>query len=208
LINILFVPGLLCSAEVFAPQVAALWPYGPVTVASTLVGTTISAISASRFMRRAPERVIKLAPLDTSALPDTPEQITQRRDLVSQARTGDFEAFLAQALTAILHPAHQNDPVLRATNVRMALAVGLDGLARQEEAAITRVDSRPSLAAIKVPTLVLVGDRDPLTPPDRAEEIASAIPGARLVVVPECGHGSTLEQSEAVNRALFEWITG
>src|SRR4051794_28223718 len=95
------VPGLLCSAEVFGPQIAALWPHGPVTVASTLEGDTIAAIAAAivaaappRFalagismgglicleiMRQAPERVIKLALLDTSARPDTPEQTAQRR---------------------------------------------------------------------------------------------------------------------------------
>ena len=230
MIPILLIPGLLCSAEAFTSQVAALWPYGPVTVASTLTGRSIpeiaDAILASappRFalagismggyvcfeiMRRAPERVIRLALLDTSALPDSPEQITQRRALVSRARTGDFQSLLAEALTAILHPAHRDDPSLRATNVRMGLTIGIDGFERQEEAAITRVDSRPSLGAIKAPTLVLVGDQDPLTPPSQAQEIANAIPGARLVVVPECGHASTLEQPEAVNRALIEWITG
>jgi pimeloyl-ACP methyl ester carboxylesterase len=227
---VVLIPGLLCSAEVFAPQVAALWPYGPITVASTLEGETIAEIAAAilaaapprfalagismggficlKIMRRAPERVIKLALLDTSARPDTSEQSAQRRTLVAQARTGDFEALLAQALSGILHPAHQNDPALREINVRMGLTVGVEGLARQVEAVIARIDSRPGLSAISVPTLVLVGDRDLLTPLDRAEEMAAAIPDARLVVVSECGHGSTLEQPEAVNRALIAWTAG
>jgi pimeloyl-ACP methyl ester carboxylesterase len=226
---IVFIPGLLCSAEVFAPQAAALWPYGSVTVASTLEGDTIAEIAATilatapphfalagismggyicfEIMRQAPERVIKLALLDTSARPATPEQIKEGRALVELSRTADFKALLAQALSSILHPAHQNDLALREVNVRMGLTVGLDGFARQQEAAIARVDSRTGLAAIAVPTLVLVGDSDPLTPPDRSEEIAEGIPGARLVVVPECGHGSTLEQPAAVNRALIEWIS-
>jgi pimeloyl-ACP methyl ester carboxylesterase len=226
---IVLVPGLLCSAEVFAAQIAALWPYGPVTVASTLEGSKMSEIAGSilasappRFalagismggyicfeiMRQAPDRVVKLALLDTSARPDTPEQTAQRRALVSQVKTGDFKALLAQALTAILHPAHQNDPVLREVNVRMGLAVGVDGFERQTEAVIGRGDSRPDLANILTPTLVLVGDSDPLTPPDRSEEIAAAIPDAWLVVAPECGHSSTIEQPEAVNRALIDWIT-
>jgi pimeloyl-ACP methyl ester carboxylesterase len=88
----------------------------------------------------------------------------------------------------------------------MSLTVGMDGFARQQGAIIARVDSRPSLAAISVPTLVLVGDSDLLTPPDRTEEMAATIRGARLVVVAECGHGSTLEQPDAVNQALTEWI--
>jgi pimeloyl-ACP methyl ester carboxylesterase len=228
MIPMVLVPGLLCTAEVFAPQVAALWRYGPITVASTLEGTTIAEMAAAilatappRFalaaismgghigfeiMRQAPERVIKLALLDTSARADTPEQVAQRRALVAQARTGNFRSLVEQLMGALLHPTHQNNAALREVILRMSLTVGVDGFARQQEAIIARIDSRPSLAAISVPTLVLVGDSDLLTPPDRAEEVAAAIRGARLVVVEECGHGSTLEQPDAVNHALTEWI--
>jgi pimeloyl-ACP methyl ester carboxylesterase len=228
MIPIVLVPGLLCSAEVFAPQVAALWRYGPITVASTLEGKTMAEIAAAilatappRFalvgismgghvsfeiMRQAPERVVKLALLDTSARADTPEQVAQRRALVAQARTGTFGSLVEQLMGVLLHPTHQNNVALREVILRMSLTVGIDGFARQQEAIIARIDSRPSLAAISVPTLVLVGDSDLLTPPDRAEEIAAAIRGARLVVVAECGHGSTLEQPDAVNQALTEWI--
>jgi pimeloyl-ACP methyl ester carboxylesterase len=90
--------------------------------------------------------------------------------------------------------------------VRMGLALGAAGFVRQQIAIIGRIDSRPRLADIKVPTLVLVGDKDALTPPDRSEEMAAAIPDARLVVVPNCGHASTLEQPETVNAALAEWL--
>ena len=226
---IVLIPGMLCSAEVFAPQVAALWPYGPVTVASTLEGETLAAIASvilasapPRFalcgismggyicleiMRQAPERVLKLALLNTSADPEPPQGIAQRRALVAQARAGDFRALLKQVLPSILlHPDHRSDEALIEVNVLMGLTVGVEGMARQQEAIIARADSRPHLAAISVPTLVLVGDSDLLTPPDRSEALAAAIPGARVVVVPECGHASTLEQPEAVNRALIEWI--
>jgi pimeloyl-ACP methyl ester carboxylesterase len=77
---------------------------------------------------------------------------------------------------------------------------------RQQTAIMTRPDSRPGLAAIRCPTLVLVGDGDESTPPDRAAEIANGIPGAHLVEVPECGHLSTLEQPAHVTRALVEWL--
>jgi pimeloyl-ACP methyl ester carboxylesterase len=227
---VLLVPGLLCTAEVFAPQVTALWPHGPVTVASTLEGRTIAEMAASilaaapphfalaglsmggyiafEILRQAPDRVVKLALLDTTARPDTPQQIRLRRSMVAQARKGDFPALLTQAFNAVLHPSRRGDPRLQAINLRMGLTVGVEGFARQTEATMGRIDSRPGLSAIVVPTLVLVGDSDPLTPPDRAEEMAAAIPGARLVVLPECGHASTLEQPEAVNRALVDWLSG
>jgi len=227
---IVLVPGMLCSPEIFASQITALWPYGSVTVASTLEGETIAEMAAAiltaappRFalagismggfiefeiMRQAPERVIKLALLSTEARPDTPGQSAQRRTLLAQVDTGNFETLLALALPAIVHPAHQEDSALREANVRMGLAVGIERWARQVEAVMARIDYRPSLPAISVPTLVLVGDSDTFTPPNRAEEMVAAIPGARLVVVPQCGHASTIEQPDAVNRALIEWITG
>ena len=227
---ILFVPGLLCTAECFTGQAEALWPYGPVTIASTLNGSTMAEIAAAiladappRFalcgismggylsfeiLRQAPERVVKLALLDTSARPDTPEDTAQRHALVAQARSGDFHALLTIVMPLLLHPAHQSDTRINAISVRMGMDIGVDGFARQQAAIIARPDSRPGLAAISVPTLVLVGDHDPLTPPDRAREIAEAIPGARLVVVPDCGHASTLEQPAAVSQALVDWIGG
>ena len=222
------IPGLLCSAELYAPQMAALWPIGPVTVASTLSGTTMSEIAANilrdapqhfalvglsmggyvalEIMRRAPERVSKLALLNTSARPDTPEQTEQRRAMLAQAKAGDFKGLLTQVMAMLPHPAHRDDKHLLEDNVRMGLTVGLDGFERQTQAIIGRADSRPHLADIAVPTLVLVGDRDPTTPLFLSEEIVAAIPNSRLVIVPECGHGSTLEQPEAVNRALVAWL--
>lgn len=225
---ILLIPGLACTAEMFTAQIAALWPHGPVTVASTLEGDTIAGMAASilaaappRFalggismggyisfeiLRQAPERVTRLALLDTSARPDTPEQTEARRAFVARVRQGELEAVLRQIAPNLLHPDHRDAALLIETQVRMGLAVGPDGFVRQEEAISGRIDSRPHLSAINVPTMVLVGDRDPLTPPSRAEEIAAGVPGARLVVVSECGHASTLEQPEAVNRALVNWI--
>jgi pimeloyl-ACP methyl ester carboxylesterase len=128
---IVLVPGLLCTAEVFYPQISALWPFGPVTIASTLEGDSIPQIARRIFasappqfalagismggyicleiMRLAPDRVIKLALIDTSGRPDPPDRSKQRRAVVEKARSGDFEAMVTTGLTAILHPAHQQD---------------------------------------------------------------------------------------------------
>lgn len=225
---ILFVPGLLCSAEIFEAQVAALWPHGPTTVASTLEGETVGEVArriletapprfalagismggyiSLEIMRQAPERVSRLALLDTTARPDTPEQTEQRRLTLEEARTRDFLSTALAGLTNLLHPERRGDVSLRNTNERMARAVGLEGFARQLELIISRPDSRPFLSAIAIPTLVLVGDADALTPVERAQEIAENIPGAKLVIVPRCGHLSTIEQPQAVSNALLDWI--
>jgi pimeloyl-ACP methyl ester carboxylesterase len=223
------IPGLACTAEMFTAQTVALWPHGPVTVASTLEGETIAAMAAAilrdappRFalggismggyiameiLRQAPERVMKLALLNTSARADTPEQIEARRLLIERVRNGELEAVLAQVTPNLLHPAHRDRQDLIDIQIRMGRDVGSDGFIRQEAAITKRIDSRPHLAAIRVPTLVLVGDRDPLTPPDRAREIADAIPDASLAIIPDCCHASTLEQPKAVNAALAEWAS-
>lgn len=225
---LVFIPGLLCTAELFAPQLAALWPYGPVTVASTLEGETIAQMATAilaqappqfalvglsmggmislEIMRRAPARVLKLALLDTTAQPASPEQASFFDGLLTQARRGEATTVLGDVLISVLHPVHQRDPALRAVNQRMGAAIGLASFARQVAAVLSRPDSRPSLAAIAVPTLVLVGEQDQLTPPAAARELAAAIPDARLVVLPECGHGSTIEQPQAVNEALRSWL--
>ena len=85
--------------------------------------------------------------------------------------------------------------------------VGVEGFINQQTAIIGRPDSRPGLAAIRCPTLVIVGDGDVLTPPERAEEIANGIPGARLAVIRDSGHLSTLEQPSAVTKAMVEFLT-
>jgi pimeloyl-ACP methyl ester carboxylesterase len=184
---ILLIPGLACTAELFGPQIPALWRLGPVTIATSTEGDSMADIAAAilrdappRFalgglsmggylaleiMRQAPERVLKLALMDTAARPDTPEQSALRRTLIERSDAGDLEGVLRQIAPNLLHPDHRDDRVLIETQVRMGLAVGPEAFKRQQTAIINRIDSRPYLSAIAVPTLVLVGDRDALTPP-------------------------------------------
>ncbi|AEA62804.1 alpha/beta fold hydrolase [Burkholderia gladioli] len=225
---IVLIPGLLCTAEVFAPQIPALWPYGPVTVASTLEGDSIAAMAAAilasappRFalvgfsmggylaheiLRRAPERVTRLALLSTSARADQPIQVEMRQALLEAATHGDYDSVLANATLNTAHVSLRRDPVFAATKRRMAADIGRAAFARQTAAVIGRPDSRRELPSIAVPSLVLVGDSDPVTPPEFAREMAEAIPGAKLVIVSECGHTSPLERPEAVNAALRDWL--
>ena len=106
-----------------------------------------------------------------------------------------------------MHPDRHGDAALKAVVLAMAEETGAETYLRHQQAIIARPDSRQGLAAIACPTLVLVGEQDKGTPPELSREIAAGIPGSRLVIIPGSGHLSTLEQPQAVNRALVEWMT-
>jgi pimeloyl-ACP methyl ester carboxylesterase len=223
-----FVPGLLCTPRLYSAQLAAVWPFGPVMVANhtrddtvgaiarrvlaaapprfALVGLSMGGYVSLEIMRQAPERVAKLALLDTSARPDTPEQSAFRRDLLARSRTASMSDIADQTIPNLVAPQHLADERLRGIIRVMSEEVGAEAFARQQNAIMSRPDSRPTLGAIRCPTLVLVGEQDTLTPPDRAQEIAAGITGSRLVTVPRCGHVSTLERPDEVSRALVELL--
>ncbi len=225
---LILVPGLLCSARLYAPQIAALWPYGQVTVADhrrdasmtaiaarilanapprfALAGLSMGGYIAFAMLRLAPERIAKLALLDTSARPDTLEQSTAREKFISMAQEGRLDEVVETLAPRFLHRNRAQDPALRELVRDMASDTGADAFVLQQKAIMSRPDARPLLASIRCPTVVLVGDGDQLTPPDLAREISAGIHEARLVVVPDCGHLSTVERPTAVNAALAEWL--
>src|SRR5690606_14381560 len=157
-----------------------------------LAGLSYGGYIALAMMRRAPERIDRLALLDTSARPDTPEQTAARHAFIIMAAEGRFDEAVATLTPRFVHANRRDDAALMANVRRMADETGAEAFVRQEKAIISRGDSRLLLTKIKCPTLVLVGEGDELTPPNLAQEIAGGIAGARLVVVPDCGHLSTI----------------
>ena len=171
-----------------------------------LVGLSYGGYIAFEIMRQAADRVAKLALLDTSARPDTPEQTAARYAFITMAEEGRLSDVVDTLYPRFVHKDRLSEKALRAVVDAMVTETGPEAFVRQEKAIISRSDARAILATIKCPTLVLVGDADELTPPDIAREIAGGIAGAKLTVVPDCGHLATLERPEAVNAALGEWL--
>jgi pimeloyl-ACP methyl ester carboxylesterase len=227
---LLLVPGLLCSARLYAAQIAALWPHGQVAVADhrrddtmeaiasriladapphfALAGLSMGGYIAFAMMRLAPERIARLALLDTSARPDMPEQKAAREKFIAMAQAGKLHDVVEALTPKFLHRDHARDEGLKKIVRDMAHDTGPDAFVRQQKAIMARPDSRPLLSEIGCPTLVLVGEGDELTPPELAREIAADILGSKLVVLPKCGHLSTIEQPEAVNSAMSHWLSG
>ncbi len=227
---VVLVPGLLCSARLYREQTAALWRFGPVMVADhtrddsmeaiahrilsqapprfALAGLSMGGYIALTIVREAPERVVKLALLDSAARPETPEQTARRQPQIALARSGRFSEVSPLTWPLFVHRNRQGDEALKLVVQTMAQETGAEAFLRQQRAIMGRQDARPMLPSIRCPTLVLVGDGDELTPPALAQEIVSGIAGARLAVIPDCGHLSTLERPDAVNEALGEWMAG
>jgi pimeloyl-ACP methyl ester carboxylesterase len=212
----------------YAGQIPYLWRAGPVTIADhtrddsmhaiaqrilsaaparfALVGLSMGGYIAFEILRQAPQRIARVALLDTSARADAPEQSAMRRAQMTLASQGRLADVLQQLFPRLVHRARREDAALREVFTLMAEEVGPAAFIRQQTAIIGRSDSRATLGSIRCPTLVLVGEGDELTPPERAAEIAGGIAGARLVSIPQSGHMSTLEQPGEVTRALLEWL--
>jgi pimeloyl-ACP methyl ester carboxylesterase len=225
---VVLVPGLTCSARLYAEQIPALWRFGSVTVADhtrddsmagiarrilaaapprfALAGLSMGGYIAFEIMRQAPQRVARLALLDTGARAEAPEQTERRKVVIALAKSGRYAEVPDIAFPIYVHRNRVSDAGLKQTVRMMAEETGVDAFLRQQQAIMSRPDSRPDLGSIKCPTLVLVGDGDEATPPELAREIAGAITSARLVMIADCGHLSTLEQPEKVTAALVDWM--
>jgi len=225
---ILLVPGLGGSPRLFAPVVPALWRFGPVTVANhirddsmgaiarrilaeapprfALAGHSMGGYIAFEIMRQAPQRVAKLALINTQARPDTPEATARRRNQIARAKSGDYSAVLDELFLGFVHPSRREDATLRQLVHDMGDDVGAEAFVRQQTAVLSRPDSRPTLAWIKCPTLVLTGDEDNTIPNSLSVEMADGIHGAKLVILSNCGHLPQPEQPQATADALVEWL--
>ncbi|MFO1114062.1 MAG: alpha/beta fold hydrolase [Beijerinckiaceae bacterium] len=226
--TVLFIPGFTCTPDLWAPQIAALSPRFDCLVADhtksdsmagivrdilaaapekfILCGLSMGGYLAFELMRQAPQRVTKLALLDTQATPESDQQRTNRAERVRIAREQGMDALSDLVWESFVHPARYEDEPLRAKVRGMARDTGFDVFLRQATAISNRPDSRPGLAEIACPTLVLTGAQDQLTPPEKAREIEQGIKGAKLVIVPDCGHISTLEKPRSVNSALADFF--
>jgi pimeloyl-ACP methyl ester carboxylesterase len=225
---ILLVPGLAESPRIYAPVAPALWRLGPVTVANHIRDDNIGAIArrilaeapprfalaghsmggyiAFEIMRQAPQRVAKLALINTQARPDTPEATARRRGQIARAQAGDYHAVLDELFAGFVHPSRREETSLHKLVHDMGDDIGPEAFVRQQTAVIGRADSRPSLAWIRCPTLVLSGDQDNTIPNSLSVEMADGIHHAKLIILPSCGHLPQVEQPQATADALVEWL--
>jgi pimeloyl-ACP methyl ester carboxylesterase len=227
-IPLVLLPGLLCDDSLWKHQVAALDDVADSRVMVmteddtmaemaakvlaqapakfALAGLSMGGYCAFEIMRQAPDRVVRLALLDTSHGADAPSRRSERLAWIAKAKLQGLEAMIPDHMAMWFHPEHLKDEALVAVAAQSARNVGLAAYERQLTAIMDRLDSTPTLALISCPTLVLCGRQDMATPLHLHEAMADGIEGAELVVVEDSGHLSTLEKPDVVSAALRRWL--
>jgi pimeloyl-ACP methyl ester carboxylesterase len=172
----------------------------------TLIGLSLGGYLAFEVLRRAPERVQRLALLDTTAGADTDARRQGRMADIAKVQAGGIDALIPELPGRWLHPDHRVDPALVDLMSSMARNIGARGQFNQSQAMLKRPESFTTLRMVRVPTLILCGAQDPVTPLADHEAMRDCVPGARLVAIDDCGHLSTIEQPDAVTAKLQEWL--
>jgi pimeloyl-ACP methyl ester carboxylesterase len=225
---VVFASGQLLTDECWAPQVEALASHYDLTFSDHgrddtiagmaarllaeaperfhLVAHAMGGFTAFEVMRQAPERVVSLALIATLAPNDGPAQTERRQGYIRLVEDGRFEEVVEERIPILVHPARREDASLLSVVRRMASDTGAARFLGQQRAIMSRPDSRPSLGAIAVPTLLIRGDQDGITTQAHQDEILAGIAGSRLEAVADCGHLPTLEKPVTTNRILAAWL--
>lgn len=225
---LLLLPGLLNDAELWRDPMAALADVAEARVADlgrgaslaelaaqalvglpprfAVAGFSLGGYVAQEILRQAPERVARLALIDTAARPDPPQRRRQRlaQALAVERAPEHFVGFGERLMQQYVGPARRHDRALLQRIQAMTRRLGPAVFVRQSR--LERGDGRPLLAAYRGPALVLCGLQDRITPPPLAHEMAALMPQAELVLLEDCGHLAPLEQPAQVAAALRRWL--
>lgn len=230
-IPLVLLPGTLCDATLFAHQVKNLedvaipqvidvhhqdhlpdvadYVLSQVDGAFAVAGLSYGGIVAFELWRQAPERITKIALLNTNPHEASPQTREKQKRFVGMAHLGEFQEITTDFLKDVmLHPNHQKDTTLRKQVFEMAEHIGIQGFVNEVKAQLNRPSSMPTLPHITCPTLVLTGREDIVIPVHIHEQMADQLPHSRLVIVEQCGHLSTMEQPNIVTQALRDWLLG
>jgi pimeloyl-ACP methyl ester carboxylesterase len=227
---VVLLPGMMCDARLFAAQAAALSGRRAVHHAPigghasmealaaevlahappcfALAGLSMGGIVAMEVLRQAPDRVERLALLDTNPLVEAPEVRARRPGQVERARAGGLESVMRDEMKPNYLAGGSGQGAILDLCMDMALGLGPEVFARQSDALASRPDQTATLRAFRGPALVLMGEEDRLCPRDRHDLMMMLMPQARLVVVEGAGHLPPMERPAAVTAALTEWLEG
>lgn len=225
--QLILLPGLLNDAELWRDQIADLSDVARCWVPDLTQGETIRALAesvlaqaeptfalagfsmggyvAQEIARLAPERIERLALLDTAIRIDTPERAAQRRALNKAAAKGGTFLGIGQAIMkSYVDASRLDDADLTGRIVAMTQRLGREVFLRQNS--LEREDGEAALKALRVPLAIIVGESDQITPAEGHREMARAIGCTHLLVIPNTGHMTPMEAPGPVNGALRHWL--
>ena len=225
---LVLIPGAMCDGRLFAPQIAEFSaerpvmivpPVGAATISDlarrildlapqtfALAGLSMGGIVAMELIRQAPDRVRRVALMDTNPFPEPPEKATLRQALIEKVMNGNLRKVMCEEIMPnYLADGSVTGPIPNLC-LEMAEVLGSEVFAEQFRAVQSRPDQSETLRGITVPALVLCGQEDRLCPVDWHEFMHDVINGSRLVIVSDAGHLPTLEQPVQTNEALREWL--
>jgi len=229
---LMLLPGMMCDENLFTAQVNAFKGDRLVMVANVsvadnmpdiardilaqapesfaLAGLSMGGIVAMEILRQAPHRVERLALLDTNPKAELIEVQSNRNRQIEIVQNGG----LSQLMHSEMFPHYLADnlPLSQVKNIlercdEMAMKLGPQAFIRESRALQKRVDQQGVLSKYKGPTLILMGEQDKLCPLDRHQLMHSLLENSKLVLIENAGHLTTLEQPQAVNAALREWLS-
>lgn len=226
---LVLLPGMMCDARLYGAQIAAfsheraimITPQtGRDTVAAiaadvldaappkfALAGLSMGGIVAMEVMRQAPERITRLALLDTNPKAEPQAVADMREPQIAKAQSGALlQALMRDEMMPHFLTEGPNTAQILDLCMVMAETLGPDVFVDQSRALQTRPDQQETLRQVKVPALILCGEDDRLCPPHRHELMHGLIPGSTLTVIKGAGHLPTLEQPDATNDALVHWL--
>ncbi|WP_375255704.1 alpha/beta fold hydrolase [Yoonia sp.] len=226
---LVLLPGMMCDARLFGPQIDAFSHERGVMVAPqndhdtvqalatdvlahappkfALAGLSMGGIVAMEVFRQAPDRVTRLALLDTNPKAEAPAVAANREPQIAKVRDGQLRAVMRDEMKPNYLTDGPNKGRILDLCMAMAETLGPDVFVRQSRALQTRPDQQQTLRAVKVPTLILCGEDDSLCPLHRHELMHVLIPHSTLTVIRNAGHLPTLEQPDTTNEALAKWLT-
>ena len=226
---LLLVPGVLCDRLLWSAQIEALSPYADISVPDhtrhnsmsgiakdilahapprfSIAGLSMGGFIIFELWRQAPDRIQRIALLNTNARPADPEfELPICEQLLEQARTEGVAAVAETLIPHFLSPPCQDNEAMRQIVFAMAEVTGVENMRNQMQACMKRPNSCPDLPGLSAPALIISGLDDPLTPPEQHEEMAELLPNASFEIIDDCGHLSTIEQPDAVNALLQDWL--
>ncbi|MGB1009017.1 MAG: alpha/beta fold hydrolase [Thiolinea sp.] len=225
---VVFLPGMMCDARLFAPQIAAFSKERAVQVAPltqhdtmsalawsvlddapprfALAGLSMGGLVAMEIMRQAPERITRLALIDTNPKAELPEVSARREPQIEKVRAGQLRAVMRDEMKPNYLSDGPHQGAILDLCMAMAEALGPGVFERQSRAIQSRQDQQDTLRTVKIPTLILCGEDDSLCPVERHQLMHELVSHSSLQIISGAGHLPTLEQPELTTEALAQWL--